>query len=265
MANIVSYEYPKSKRFKDLSGTTIGRLHIDEYYGKDSNYGIYYKCTCECGTQLIVSATSIKCGDSVSCGCYHKDQLSEILTKHGLTSHPLYWILNNMKNRCYKSKHPEYHNYGGRGITICDEWLDKENGFMNFYNWSMKNGYEEGLTIDRIDVNGNYEPSNCRWVDIKIQNINRRTNRLISLVIDYSTIGKGKIIYTFTVSEWSRITKIPYKSILRRIINYGWSVEKTLSSITNRNGKVIGYSPIIIPKEILKYNQPEKFEQSLHD
>ena len=267
LANIVSYEYPTSKFFKDLSGMTFGRLHVDSYYGKDKNYGIYYNCTCSCPnkTKLVVPATSLKCGDAVSCGCYHREELSRRATKHGLTDHPLYWVLRSMKNRCYKPSNPEYINYGDRGITICDEWLDKENGFINFYNWAINNGYEKGLTIDRIDVNGNYCPENCRWTNTRIQSNNKRNNRFISLVADFTDIGKEKIIYTFTVSQWSEITKIPTRSILRRILKYGWSVERTLTSITDSYGRILSYVPIIIPEDMMQYNQPEKFSQSIHD
>lgn len=91
--------------------------------------------------------------------------------KHGMRNTRLYRIYNNMKQRCYNENSPDHKNYGARGITICDEWL---NDFMNFYNWSINNGYKEGLTIDRINNNGNYEPSNCRWVDRKTQNRNNR-------------------------------------------------------------------------------------------
>ena len=265
MPNIVSYEYPTSKFFKDLSGKTFGRLHVDSYYGKDKNYGIYYNCTCECGNKVIVSATCLKTGDTVSCGCYHKEDLSKRLTKHGLTSHNLYWKHHNMKERCTRPTHKEYPNYGGRGIYVCDEWLNKENGFINFYNWAMENGYEKGLSIDRIDVDGPYSPENCRWVDDKIQSINKRTNRLISLVTDFDDIGKNKIIYTFTISQWSEITHISTNTILRRLLKYKWSVEKSLTAIINNKGKVIGTSTIVIPKDMMKYNQPEKFDQSIHD
>ncbi len=263
-ANIATYEYPTSKTFKDLSGQTIGLLHIDKYYGKDKRSNIYYECTCECGNKCIVGASSLKCGDTVSCGCYHKNELSKRLTKHGLASHPLYWVLHNMKKRCYNENNPEYHNYGARGIYICDEWLNKENGFINFYNWSMNNGYEKGLTIDRISVDGPYSPDNCRWVDIKMQNNNRRSNKYISLVIDYSIIGKEKIIYTYTPTYWEMITGISIRTITRRL-EKGWSVEDALTIFIPKGSKEIKRVPIIITNEMLKYNQPEKYNISIHD
>lgn len=82
---------------------------------------------------------------------------------HGMNRTKIYSIYNNMKDRCYNNNHHEFHNYGGKGVVICDEWLGK-NGFINFMNWAYKNGYVEGLSIDRIDSNGNYEPNNCQWI-----------------------------------------------------------------------------------------------------
>lgn len=93
-----------------------------------------------------------------------KEQISKANSKHKLCENRLYNIFRNMKQRCYNPKTINYKNYGGKGITICEEWLDEKTGFINFYNWSVKNGYNENLTIDRINVNGNYEPNNCQWI-----------------------------------------------------------------------------------------------------
>ena len=265
MSNIVSYEYPTSKTFKDLSGERFGRLHVDSFYGKDKNYNIYYNCTCDCGNKLVVSANCLKNGDTVSCGCYHKENQAKLRTKHGHTYDKLYWVHHSMKQRCYNKNNPEYHNYGGRGITICDEWLNKDTGFENFYNWAMKNGYAAGLSIDRINNNEGYNPNNCRWVDNIIQSSNRRQNRFLSIVLDFTNIGKGKVIYTYNIHHWSRITGIPPRTLKRRIYEYHWNVEEALTAVTNRHGRVIGYSPIKIPEYMIKYNQPEKFDQSVHD
>jgi hypothetical protein len=114
----------------------------------------------------------VKGGHTKSCGCYNKRRTKEVNTKHGLKNTKLYNIWANIKDRILNSKHKQYNDYGGRGITICDEWLDVQ----NFYDWSMSNGYEEnkGLSIDRIDNDGNYEPSNCRWTTSTIQTRNQR-------------------------------------------------------------------------------------------
>lgn len=122
--------------------------------------------------------------------------------KHGKRHTRLYSILDKIKQRCYNKNHTAYKNYGGRGVKVCNEWL---NDFMTFYDWSMNHGYKDTLTIDRIDVNGNYEPDNCRWVDRKTQANNRRNN----VYLTYN----GK---TQTMKEWSRELGVKYKTIFYR-------------------------------------------------
>ena len=135
-----------------------------------SRFGIY-KCGF-CGTNFKANTYDINRGDIKSCGCYNKRRTRETHKTHGLRSTKLYNIWVHIKSRILNSKNKDYINYGGRGITICDEWLD----IHNFYNWAMSNGYEEnkGLSIDRIDNDRNYEPSNCRWVTPTIQSRNKR-------------------------------------------------------------------------------------------
>lgn len=122
--------------------------------------------------------------------------------KHGKKGTKLYNTWLHMKTRCYNKNYNRYDDYGGRGITICDEWI---NDFKAFYDWSMSNGYKDNLTIDRIDVNGNYEPDNCRWADRKTQANNRRNN----VYLTYN--GKTK-----TISQWSRELNIPENTIRSR-------------------------------------------------
>ena len=124
-------------------------------------------------------------------------------------------IWRAMKERCYNSKCEAYHNYGGRGIIVCDEWL---HNFKAFYDWSITNGYRDDLTIDRIDVNGNYEPSNCRWVTRLTQANNQRTNHLITY--------KGE---THTMAEWAKIKHISYGALRQRLYRK-WSIEKALNT-----------------------------------
>lgn len=140
-----------------------------------------------------------------SCGCLNKEMSKQRAYKHGLNNTRIYNIYNKIKSRCYYSKDTSYMNYGGRGILICEEWLDKQNGFINFYNWAIDNGYTEKLTIDRIDNDGNYEPNNCRWVDKKTQNNNKRNNIIIKYNKD-----------THTLKEWSEILKLNYKMLFNR-------------------------------------------------
>lgn len=136
-----------------------------------------WKCRCDCGTERIVLQASLLSGKSKSCGCLNREIASSINKTHGLSkeNRKLYSIWNGMKNRCFYEKSPDYKNYGGRGIIMCDEWLG-ENGFENFYNWSMEHGYEEGLSIERKDVNGNYCPKNCCFIPLKDQSKNKRNS-----------------------------------------------------------------------------------------
>lgn len=125
-------------------------------------------------------------------------------------------VLKNMKSRCYNPNFTDYKNYGARGIKICDLWIGN-NGFKNFYKWAMASGYKEGLTLDRIDFNGNYEPSNCRWATMREQQNNRSNNLLLTY--------NGK---TQTASQWGDETGIKKGTICARIRN-GWSVERALT------------------------------------
>jgi len=129
--------------------------------------------------------------------------------------HKLHPIWRGMKARCYNPKALKYKHYGARGIEICDEW---RNSYQKFYDWAINNGYVEGLTLDRINVNGNYEPTNCRWVTKTIQNRNKRNNRYLT----YN--GETK-----TICEWSEITGIPHTVLYNRIAFHKWDVESALT------------------------------------
>ena len=128
---------------------------------------------CDCGNEKIITLTSIRSGKTKSCGCIHKEQLIKRNTKHGKSNTRLYSIYRGMKNRCYNKKTPDYKFYGKKGIIICKEWLKN---FNTFYNWAIKNGYKDNLTIDRINYNDNYKPNNCRWVSQKEQVKNMERN-----------------------------------------------------------------------------------------
>lgn len=142
--------------------------------------------------------------------------------KHGKSNTKLYGIWLSMKNRCLLQTDKQYGRYGGRGITVCPEWLG-EHGFENFYDWAMSVGYDESKSrveqsIDRIDVNGNYEPDNCRFASAKVQSNNRRSNHFLEF--------RGE---THTIKEWSEITGIKNSTIERRLNEYGWSIEDSLT------------------------------------
>ena len=156
----------KEDLLKPILIEDLGFLFPNENSKSRARFGIY-KCGL-CGEEFKTQTSSIKNGSTKSCGCYHK--------KHGLRNTILYRIWRDIKSRTLNSKYKRYSDYGGRGITICEEW---KNDFVPFYNWAMLNGYEEnkGLSIDRIDNDGNYEPSNCRWTTKTIQSRNRRIRK----------------------------------------------------------------------------------------
>lgn len=190
---------------EDLTGQRFGRLTV---VSKAENIGNSpaWNCICDCGNAKVVRGYSLKNGDTKSCGCLQREVISEKLKIHGNCR--LYRIWRNMKNRCESPSNIGYELYGGRGISVCKEWA---NSYISFRDWAMSNGYRDDLTIDRIDTNGDYEPSNCRWVTNAIQQNNRRNN----VCITYN----GE---TLTASEWSRKTGIKLETLIWRK-KKGWS------------------------------------------
>lgn len=159
---------------KDMIGKQFGRLTVIGYAGTNKQNSCVWRCKCSCGKECEVEGRSLRRGKTRSCGCLnHEMHISHPNRKtHGQCGTRIYRIWKAMKNRCYNKNTRDYQKwYGSLGVTVCDEW---KNNFQAFYDWSMANGYNDTLTIDRIDPYGNYEPNNCRWADAKTQSTNKR-------------------------------------------------------------------------------------------
>lgn len=190
----------------DLTGETFGKLKVLEFAGKKNGRN-YWKCQCSCGKVIEASTGNLRSGRATNCGCFRIERTKLANTTHGKTNTKLYGVYKHMYRRCYKETEPAYKNYGGRGIKICEEWL---NNFENFYDWAVNNGYDENLTLDRINVNGNYEPSNCRWVNQTVQQNNRTNNVRL--------VHNGE---EHTLAQWALIIGVPYKAFHLRYKRHG--------------------------------------------
>lgn len=183
---------------KDMTNERIGRLLVVERAENTEQGQAQWLCVCECGKTSVVRGGDLRNGKVLSCGCYKIEQQ----TKHGNYNDKLYRVWTSMKNRCTCKTNKWYPIYGGKGVSICLEWND----YTKFRDWSIENGYKEGLTIDRIDFNGNYEPSNCRWITHREQQYNKSTNVFIQ-------IGET----TKTLTEWCKEYNVPISTARARI------------------------------------------------
>lgn len=191
-----------------LEGQRFGRLTVVERAEVNKKRS-HWLCICDCGNQTIVLGSLLMNGNTKSCGCgkyIHPGQ--------GLRGTPLYSTWYGMKQRCYYKKAIKYKNYGGRGIQVCDEWRNDPKAFCD---WAIANGWEKGLSLDRIDNDGNYEPANCRWISQKEQCNNRGNNVLLT--------HDGQI---HTIPEWSKLTGLSETTIRGRVAS-GWGHDKVLT------------------------------------
>ena len=192
------------KKIEIKAGQKFGKLTAIERT-KNINGRQTWKCICECGNIVYRDATSIT--RDYYHACLHCSSVHRA-TKHNMCKSQLYNIYNNMKQRCYNKNRPDYKWYGNENKTIYSQWLGK-NGFVNFQKWANENGYKEGLTIDRIDTKGNYEPSNCRWVSNIVQKNNTRRTHYITY--------NGE---THTIAEWARIYEVDYEHFRGKVRKY---------------------------------------------
>lgn len=194
---------------KDISGQRFGKLTAIRFSRSTEKGVTMWMFKCDCGNEVELSYESVKHGVK-SCGC--------LTEKHNEAKTRLYKCWSSMKSRCNNTKDPHYHIYGGRGITVCDEW---QKSYKSFRDWSMCNGYLDNLTLDRIDVNGNYEPVNCRWANNETQHNNKRDN----VYVEY----KGERL---TLKQVNRkyAPHIPYNSFWHRYSVAKWDLDKCINT-----------------------------------
>lgn len=202
----------KEGNAQDLSGKRYGRLTVIK---RAENRGekVAWVCKCDCGKDTIVTTDLLKSGRTKSCGCYSRECVSKRRNKG--YGRRLINTYNHMKQRCYNENDAGYPNYGGRGISVCKEWRENPD---SFYKWAIKNGYKDNLTIDRIDVNGNYEPNNCRWETIETQANNRRNN----IIVEHN--GEKK-----TLRQWSKYYDVDYEKL--RVLYHKIGFERALNDL----------------------------------
>lgn len=192
----------------DLTGKRFGRLVVVGRAGSSKNKSILWECICDCGNRVIKDGVNLRCGDTKSCGCLHRDSVKKTMQTHAMSKTRLYRVWAGVKSRCYNEHADNYKYYGARGIHMCDQWKDN---FYEFFRWAISSGYKEDAsaqecTLDRIDNLGDYSPDNCRWSTHKTQCNNQRSNLVFEL--------NGE---THTMSEWADIFNIKYTTLRARI------------------------------------------------
>lgn len=206
-------------KYKDISNQRFGKLVAQEYLGlkqisKDGRRASCWLCKCDCGNTTEVTYHNLISGHTKSCGCLHKEVVSKNSYRHGDSRTILYRRYIGMKDRCYNQNATEYDQYGGRGIRVCDEWF---NDYTSFKRWSLDNGFRKELSIDRINVNGNYEPKNCRWATTKEQAENRQNNHIVR----YN--GKEYILTRIASEHNICVNTFRYR------LEMGWDADKIIS------------------------------------
>lgn len=220
------------RHYKDITGQKFERLTVIEFVGVNPvGRSALWKCKCECGNDVVVRGTNLRNGVTKSCGCLLKEyyrnkpkssaeKTALANTTHGCTHDRLFKIWTSMRSRCRNSKTPAYKWYGAKGVRVCKEW---DESYLAFKKWAYANGYDDTApmhhcSIDRIDVNGDYCPENCRWADVKTQAENKTTVRMI----EYN--GEKH-----SIAEWARIYGVHRDTLRWRLNKLGWPIEKALT------------------------------------
>lgn len=206
----------------DLTGQQFGRLLVIERAENSSDGRAQWYCQCKCGNYTIVRGKDLRRMHTTSCGCFGAERRKESTTVHGKCGTRLRNIWGGMKDRCYNPRNNRYIHYGAKGITVCDEWL---HNFQAFWNWAMASGYQDDLSIDRIDNDKGYSPDNCRWATRKEQQNNTSSNKSITF--------NGK---TMTLTQWCEKQKISKRKYYDRIES-GWSLEEALELAPRKKTK----------------------------
>lgn len=203
----------------NMIGKRFGRLVVikrtSDHYYPSGRHDVCYTCQCDCGNVVDVLGIHLRSEHTISCGCFRVDTSRQAMTTHGMTNTRLHNIWKNMLERCFNHDHKNYDIYGGRGITVCDEWKDN---FKSFAEWSFENGYADYLSLDRVNVDDGYSPDNCRWVTQKDQCNNTRRN--INVTISNETK---------TLKQWAEYYGLKYGTIVSRV-DRGWNPIKALTT-----------------------------------
>lgn len=203
------------RRMMDLTDRKFNMLTAIRPVSRTAAGNVVWECICDCGNKSTAQGSMLKNGSIRSCGCQIVPGVKKANTTHGMRYKRLYRTWINMKSRCLNNKHKSYSDYGGRGISVCEEWIIS---FQAFMEWALSNGYKDTLTIERIDTNGNYVSSNCRWATTKEQGSNKRNIRFLVI--------KGE---SRSISEWAELSGIS-KSTIRSRLQIGLKGESLLLS-----------------------------------
>lgn len=229
-----SKDYPYQFVGRKFNRLTVISVAEKKVRSDGRNYNMV-ECRCDCGTQKTFNLSEVISNHSRSCGCYRRDRTKEALRKHGKSNDSIYKVWAGAKRRCTNENDSGYKNYGGRGITMCAEWIDNSSAFMQ---WALSNGYRQGLDIDRIDNNGDYSPENCRFVSRTENMRNNRRNR----IIEYNGLS-------LPVSEMCERLNLKYSVVNKRLWR-GWDVIKSIE--TPPNSRWLNH----IPKSVKQIPDP---------